>query len=39
VFILKNKIDAPVLRKFCANVCYITLENPLICVNIERIFF
>jgi hypothetical protein len=36
VFILENKIDAPMFRKFCVNLCYITLEIALICVNLER---
>jgi hypothetical protein len=39
VFILENKIDARVFRKTYVNLCYITLEFPLYCVNMERVFF
>jgi hypothetical protein len=38
VFILKNKINAPIFRKFCVNLCYIMLEIPLIWVNMEKVF-
>jgi hypothetical protein len=37
VFILENKIDTLVFRKFCVNLCYIMLEVPLPCVNMERV--
>jgi hypothetical protein len=40
VFILENKIDVPVFKKFvsiCVNLCYSTKKIPLICVNMERI--
>jgi hypothetical protein len=39
VFILENKIDAQVFRRTCVNMCYITLEIALICVNLERVSF
>jgi hypothetical protein len=39
VFILENKIDAPVFRKICVKMCYITLEIALICINMERVSF
>jgi hypothetical protein len=34
MFILENKIDAPVFRKICVKMCYITLENVLYCVSV-----
>jgi hypothetical protein len=37
MFILENKIDAPVFRKICIKMCYITLEIALVCVNMERV--
>jgi hypothetical protein len=37
VFILENKIDAPVFRKICIKVCYIMLEIALVYVNMERV--
>jgi hypothetical protein len=37
VFILENKIDGPMFKKNCVNLWYITLEIPLICVNMERV--
>jgi hypothetical protein len=37
VFILENKINARVFRRTCVNLCYITLEIALICVNLERV--
>ena len=39
VFILENKIDAPVFKKICVILCYVTLEFALICVNMERVSF
>jgi hypothetical protein len=39
VFILKTKIDAPMFQKNCVNLCYISLEIPFICVNMERVSF
>jgi hypothetical protein len=39
VFILENKIDAPVFRKICVKMCYITLEIALVCGNMERVSF
>jgi hypothetical protein len=39
VFILKNKIDAPVFKKNCFKTCHITLEIALVCVNMERVSF
>jgi hypothetical protein len=39
VFILENKIDALQFKKNCVNLYYITLEIPLICVNMERVSF
>jgi hypothetical protein len=39
VFILENKIDVRVFKKTCVNLCYITLEIALICVNMERVSF
>jgi hypothetical protein len=39
VFILENKIDAPVFREICVKMCYITLEIALVCVNMERVSF
>jgi hypothetical protein len=39
VFILENKINAPVFKKICVNLCYITLEIALICVNMEKVSF
>jgi hypothetical protein len=39
VFILENKIDAPIFRKFCVKMCYIMLEIALVCINMERVFF
>jgi hypothetical protein len=39
VFILENKIDAPVLKKNCVKMCYITLKIALLCVNMERVSF
>jgi hypothetical protein len=39
VFILENKIDAPVFRKVCANLCYVLLEITLVSVNLERVSF
>jgi hypothetical protein len=39
VFILENKIDAPMFRKICVNLCYVTLDIVLICVNMERVSF
>jgi hypothetical protein len=39
VFILENKIDALVFRKFCVKMCYIMLEIALVCINIERVSF
>jgi hypothetical protein len=39
VFILENQIDGLVFRKFCVNLCYITLEIALICINMERVSF
>jgi hypothetical protein len=39
VFILGNKIDAREFKRTCVNLCYITLEIVLICVNLERVFF
>ena len=39
VFILENKIDALMFRKFCVKMCYITLEIALVCVNMERVSF
>jgi hypothetical protein len=35
VFILENKIDTRVFKRTCVNLCYITLEIALICVNLE----
>jgi hypothetical protein len=39
VFILENKIDAPVFKEMCVNLCYIMLEIALICVNMKRVSF
>jgi hypothetical protein len=39
LFYLENKIDASVLRKICVDLCYITLEILLICINMERVSF
>jgi hypothetical protein len=39
VFILENKIDAPVFRKICIKMCYITLESMLVGINMERVSF
>jgi hypothetical protein len=39
VFILENKIDTPMSREICVNLCYNTLKIPLICVNMERVSF
>jgi hypothetical protein len=39
VFILENKIDASMFKKNCINLCYITLKNLLIYVNMERVSF
>jgi hypothetical protein len=39
VFILENKIDIPMLRKICINLCYVTLEIPLVCVNMGRVSY
>jgi hypothetical protein len=39
VFILENNIDAPVFRKICVKMCYITLEIALVCVNMEKVSF
>jgi hypothetical protein len=39
VFILENKINTPVFRKICVNLCYIMLEIVLICVNMEKVYF
>jgi hypothetical protein len=39
VFILKNKIDALVLKKNYVKMFYITLEIALVCVNMERVSF
>jgi hypothetical protein len=37
VFILENKIDALVFKNICVEMCYITLEIVLVCVNMERV--
>jgi hypothetical protein len=39
VFILKNKIDVLMFRKICVDLCYVTFEIALICVNIEKASF
>jgi hypothetical protein len=39
VFILEYKIDAPVFKIFCVNLCYVTSEIALICVNMEKVSF
>jgi hypothetical protein len=39
VFILENKIDAPVFRKICDKMCYISLDIVLVCVNMDRVSF
>jgi hypothetical protein len=36
VFILENKIDTPMFKKICVNLCCITLEILLIFINMER---
>jgi hypothetical protein len=39
VFILENKIGAPVFRKICVKMCYIMLAIALVCVNMEKVSF
>jgi hypothetical protein len=39
IFILENKIDTLVLKKNCVNLCYITLEIALVCINMEMVSF
>jgi hypothetical protein len=39
VFILENKINAPVFKKNCVKMYYITLEIALVCVNMEKVSF
>jgi hypothetical protein len=39
VFVLENKIDAPVIREICVKMYYIMLEIALVCVNMERVSF
>jgi hypothetical protein len=39
VFILENKIDAPMFKKICVKMCYIMLEIVLVCINMERVSF
>jgi hypothetical protein len=39
VFILENKNDVQVFIKSCVNLCYITLEIVVICINMERVSF
>ena len=39
VFILENKIDAPVFKKICVKMYYIMLEIALIFVNMKRVSF
>jgi hypothetical protein len=39
VFIVDNKIDAPVFKKNYVQMYYITLEIALVCINMERVSF
>jgi hypothetical protein len=39
MFILENKINAPMFKRTCVNLYYILLEIALICVNLERVSF
>jgi hypothetical protein len=39
IFILDNKIDAPVFKIFFVNLFYIMLEILLIYINMKRVSF
>jgi hypothetical protein len=39
VFFVENKIDALMFGKICLNLCNVTLEIALICVNMEKVSF